>query len=48
MFGKIKEGANGEISRNNNFQTFTQALLVLFRSSTGKNIGLKKKIMEFE
>lgn len=35
MFGRIKNGESGEIFRNNNFQSFTQALLVLFRSSTG-------------
>merc|ERR1711971_773645 len=36
MGGKIamQEGTN--IHRNNNFQTFTQALLVLFRSATGE------------
>lgn len=36
VFGKIamQEGTN--IHRNNNFQTFTQALLVLFRSATGE------------
>ena len=30
----MQEGTN--IHRNNNFQTFTQALLVLFRSATGE------------
>ncbi len=36
VFGKIalQEGTN--IHRNNNFQTFSQALLVLFRSATGE------------
>ena len=36
VFGKIamQEGTN--IHRNNNFQTFPQALLVLFRSATGE------------
>jgi len=38
MFGKIAldlESAKA-IHRNNNFQTFPQAVLVLFRSATGK------------
>lgn len=38
MFGKIaldnEDGAS--IDRNNNFQTFPQAVLVLFRSATGE------------
>lgn len=36
MFGKI-ENRNSEtsITRNNNFETFFQAVLVLFRSATG-------------
>ena len=36
IFGKIamQEGTN--IHRNNNFQTFGQSLLVLFRSATGE------------
>ncbi|KAK7582611.1 hypothetical protein V9T40_014056 [Parthenolecanium corni] len=37
MFGKIQAGNSGEIMRNNNFQSFTQSLLVLFRSSTGES-----------
>lgn len=39
MFGKIAlDNMDGEsaISRNNNFQTFPQAVLVLFRSATGE------------
>lgn len=36
MFGKIKLDPTKEISRNNNFQTFPQAVLVLFRSATGE------------
>lgn len=39
MFGKIAlDNNNGEssITRNNNFQTFPQAVLVLFRSATGE------------
>ncbi|XP_065218942.1 muscle calcium channel subunit alpha-1 isoform X4 [Planococcus citri] len=37
MFGKIKKGESGAIFRNNNFQSFPEALLVLFRSSTGES-----------
>lgn len=39
MFGKIAtDNRDGEssISRNNNFQSFSQAVLVLFRSATGE------------
>lgn len=36
MFGKIRKGDGGAITRNNNFQSFPEALLVLFRSSTGE------------
>ncbi|KAB0801516.1 hypothetical protein PPYR_05870 [Photinus pyralis] len=36
MFGKIDRNGDGEINRNNNFSTFFQALLVLFRSATGE------------
>lgn len=39
MFGKIAlDNADEEsaITRNNNFQTFPQAVLVLFRSATGE------------
>jgi voltage-dependent calcium channel L type alpha-1D len=39
VFGKIATDNNdGEssITRNNNFQTFPQAVLVLFRSATGE------------
>ncbi len=35
-FGKIKIDDDTSISRNNNFQTFPQAVLVLFRSATGE------------
>ncbi|CAG0885759.1 unnamed protein product [Cyprideis torosa] len=36
VFGKIRMDADTAIDRNNNFQTFPQALLVLFRSATGE------------
>jgi len=36
VFGKIALDENTEIHRNNNFQTFPQAILVLFRSATGE------------
>lgn len=36
MFGKIKLDPDKEIWRNNNFQTFPNAVLVLFRSATGE------------
>merc|ERR1719431_833697 len=36
IFGKIALQEGTEIHRNNNFQTFPQALLVLFRSATGE------------
>lgn len=36
MFGKIELDPEKEIWRNNNFQTFPQAVLVLFRSATGE------------
>lgn len=41
MFGKIaldneNEDGGSAIDRNNNFQTFPQAVLVLFRSATGE------------
>lgn len=32
MFGKIALRDNSQINRNNNFQTFPQAVLLLFRS----------------
>jgi len=38
MFGKIALNSDTAIHRNNNFQTFPQAVLVLFRSATGKCI----------
>ena len=40
MFGKISiefEKESRDINRNNNFQTFPQAILVLFRSATGES-----------
>ncbi|RWS16550.1 muscle calcium channel subunit alpha-1-like protein, partial [Dinothrombium tinctorium] len=37
MFGKIALDDNGEIHRNNNFQTFFQSIVVLFRSATGES-----------
>ncbi|XP_049844102.1 muscle calcium channel subunit alpha-1-like isoform X6 [Schistocerca gregaria] len=36
LFGKIALDSDTEIHRNNNFQTFPQAVLVLFRSATGE------------
>ncbi len=36
VFGKIAKDDDTNIHRNNNFQTFSQALLVLFRSATGE------------
>ena len=37
MFGKIKTiDSETSITRNNNFATFFQAVLVLFRSATGE------------
>lgn len=35
VFGKITLDNETSITRNNNFQTFFQAILVLFRSATG-------------
>jgi voltage-dependent calcium channel L type alpha-1D len=37
VFGKIALDSNTNIHRNNNFQTFFQAILVLFRSATGES-----------
>ncbi|KAL5273022.1 hypothetical protein ACFFRR_000036 [Megaselia abdita] len=36
IFGKIKLDDESSLHRNNNFQTFPQAVLVLFRSATGE------------
>lgn len=36
VFGKIALDSNTAIHRNNNFQSFPQAVLVLFRSATGE------------
>ncbi|XP_070132943.1 voltage-dependent calcium channel type D subunit alpha-1 isoform X5 [Drosophila bipectinata] len=36
VFGKIELDGGGAITSNNNFQTFQQAVLVLFRSATGE------------
>jgi len=36
VFGKIALDDDTAIHRNNNFQTFPQAVLVLFRSATGE------------
>ncbi|KAL4640765.1 voltage-dependent L-type calcium channel subunit alpha-1C isoform X1 [Arapaima gigas] len=36
LFGKIALRDNSEINRNNNFQTFPQAVLLLFRCATGE------------
>lgn len=42
MFGKIEnQFSETSITRNNNFETFFQAVLVLFRSATGKTIDLQ-------
>lgn len=40
MFGKIALDDETAIHRNNNFQTFPQAVLVLFRSATGNFLKL--------
>ncbi|XP_065066624.1 voltage-dependent L-type calcium channel subunit alpha-1D-like isoform X2 [Rhopilema esculentum] len=37
VFGTIKSDPDSVINENNNFQTFPQAIIVLFRSSTGEN-----------
>ncbi|PFX17210.1 Voltage-dependent calcium channel type D subunit alpha-1 [Stylophora pistillata] len=37
MFGRIAINSDTAINRNNNFQTFPQSLMVLFRSATGEN-----------
>ncbi len=37
LFGNIRLDSATAINRNNNFQTFSQALLSLFRCSTGEN-----------
>ncbi|XP_035708740.1 muscle calcium channel subunit alpha-1 isoform X3 [Folsomia candida] len=37
VFGKIRLNDDTEITRNNNFQTFPQAVLVLFRAATGES-----------
>ena len=37
LFGNIRLDSASSINRNNNFQTFVQALLSLFRCSTGEN-----------
>merc|ERR1719402_1690965 len=36
IFGRIEMNDDTNIHRNNNFQTFTQSLLLLFRSATGE------------
>ncbi|XP_036896574.1 voltage-dependent L-type calcium channel subunit alpha-1D isoform X1 [Sturnira hondurensis] len=36
MFGKVAMRDNHQINRNNNFQTFPQAVLLLFRCATGE------------
>lgn len=35
MFGKVKIDDATDINRNNHFQNFPQAVLILFRSATG-------------
>jgi hypothetical protein len=37
LFGNIRLDSNSAINRNNHFQTFPDALLALFRCSTGEN-----------
>ncbi|XP_044016897.1 muscle calcium channel subunit alpha-1 isoform X3 [Aphidius gifuensis] len=37
VFGKIALDNETDINRNNNFQTFPQAVLILFRSATGES-----------
>lgn len=39
MFGKIALNDTTEINRNNNFQTFPQAVLLLFRCGSGVPYG---------
>lgn len=36
MFGKVAMRDNNQINRNNNFQTFPQVVLLLFRCATGE------------
>uniref|UniRef100_A0A8C2SNJ4 Voltage-dependent L-type calcium channel subunit alpha n=1 Tax=Capra hircus TaxID=9925 RepID=A0A8C2SNJ4_CAPHI len=39
MFGKVAMRDNNQINRNNNFQTFPQAVLLLFRTRVLKAVG---------
>lgn len=41
IFGKIAKTEGSAIHRNNHFQTFPQAVLVLFRSATGEFVFIK-------
>lgn len=45
VFGKIAIDNDTPITRNNHFQTFPQAILVLFRSATGQNIDNLKYVL---
>lgn len=42
VFGKIALDWSTQIHRHNNFQSFFQAVMVLFRSATGMSIGYFK------
>uniref|UniRef100_A0A8C2IXI7 Voltage-dependent L-type calcium channel subunit alpha n=1 Tax=Cyprinus carpio TaxID=7962 RepID=A0A8C2IXI7_CYPCA len=48
MFGKIAMVDHTQINRNNNFQTFPQAVLLLFRSVNGTVKMLKPKCQGFK
>lgn len=45
IFGRIAIDDETTINRNNNFQTFSQAVLILFRSATGIVDIKNKKII---
>lgn len=44
VFGKIAINDETSINRNNNFQSFPQAVLVLFRSATGMAFNYTQNI----
>jgi len=49
IFGRIaKDTEDSAIHRNNHFQTFPQAVLILFRSATGKIIYLFNFTLSFK
>lgn len=49
IFGRIGKNSEGSaINRNNHFQTFPQAVLILFRSATGKLIMRFISTMHYE